>query len=291
MFRNRRKNTHVERKAYEGSSKNRVYSYSAITNKRSSSVDAQKTKRRLKIPLYQLFLRWIVVISALVVIVFILIASNTPIIRIASDEVPISTTTEYGSTATSLIKSSVLNRTKLTFDYLGFELKMKERHPEIASVDTSFALVGSKPVVRLSFYSPVLRVLSNGKSWLVDSRGVAIATTRDIDNKLAQITDEIGVAKELGDAVISGDDVEFILTISRVAKEKGINIDKYTTPIIPKQLDVRVVGEQYYTKFNLNEDPKEQVGAWLIAREKLTSLGQTPVEYIDLRASEKVYWK
>lgn len=292
MLRFRQKISDDERAVSYSNPKNRVYSYSDITNKRRNNpTENKKTSRRIKLPFFQLLVRWLVVISIVMIISALTFASSSPIVRISSDEVPILPQSDYEQSAITFIKSSLLNHTKLTFDYLGFELNMKEKHPEIASVNTSFALVGSRPVIRLSFYKPVIRVTSLGKTWLVDSRGMAIASSQTDDKKLPAVIDEIGVAKELGDAVISASDVNFILTLENIAKEKGINIDKYTTPAIPKQLDVRVVGEQYYTKFNLDEDSKEQAGAWLVAREKLLSIGQIPAEYLDLRASEKVFWR
>jgi hypothetical protein len=287
MFKFRRKLSETERKPIYDS-KNRVYSYSDLSKKSEPSTPKNIKNRITK---FQIMTRWIVVISGVLGTGWLLSASTNPIVRIGENEVIIKNQSEYEETAKQFIKSSPLNRTKLTFDYLGFELMMKDKYTEISTVETSFALVGNRPVVRLMFHEPILIVESVGKRWLVDKWGVALSEVAEKDLTLPILTDEIGLAIEVGDYLLSSGDVELLLLIHKTAEEKGIGIDKYTTPLTSKQLNVRVAGEGYYTKFNLSEDKREQVGAWLVAREQLNKLGQTPTEYLDIRASGKAYWK
>jgi len=235
--------------------------------------------------------RVFIILSAFGLVGLLIYASADPIIRIGSDQVVIHDQQSYIDEASNSIKSNLLNRTKLTFDYLGFAKRLQNEYPEIASVSTSFALVGTRPVVRLEFHKPAMLVTSLGKTWVVDDRGVAIAKDQGKFNDLPKLDDEIGVAVEEGGAVVSSSDVNFVLQIEKVAKEKGVAVEKYSTPLIPKQLNVRVVGESYYTKFNLNEDSIGQIGSWLIARENLARISQLPAEYLDVRTIEKVFWK
>lgn len=287
MFRLRQKLSETQRKpSYD--TKNKVYSYSDLSKKTEPST--LKNKKN-KIPKFQLMTRWIVVLAVVLGIGWLLSASTNPIVRIGENEVIIKNQSDYEETAKQFIKSTPLNRSKLTFDYLGFELKMKDKYTEISTVETSFALVGNRPVVRLKFHEPIIIVESLGKRWLVDKRGVALSEVSTKDSTMPLLTDEIGLANEVGDYLLSSGDVEFILFLHKTAKEKGIGIEKYTTPLILKQLNVQVAGEGYYTKFNLSENKREQVGAWLVARDQLNKLGQTPSEYLDVRASEKVFWK
>jgi len=218
-------------------------------------------------------------------------ASSRPIIRINDNEKPVDDITSYSASAEIIIKSKFTNKTKITFDYLEFEKTMKDKHPEIKSISTSFAIFGGRPVVRLSFYEPALLVTSLGKTWVVDARGVAIDEYSSSVSSLPKVIDEIGVPIEIGGTIISSQDVAFISKIEKIAKEKGIVVEKYTTPNLPKQIDVKVAGEGYYTKFNLNEDPAVQIGTWLVARDNLIKNNQVPAEYMDIRALEKVYWK
>lgn len=289
MYKFRQKLSDAERKPTYETPKTRVYSYSDIS-KKNQSVPSAKAARN-KLPRLQLMTRWAVVLGVVFIIGWVLSASVNPIVRISEDEITIKPQSEYEESAKTIIESSILNRTKLTFDYLGFELKMKEKYTEISSVETSFALIGSRPVVRLKYHDPVIIVESLGKKWLVDNRGVVLSEATSESYKLPILTDEIGLAREVGEYILSSNDVEFILYIHKIAKEKGIGIDKYTTPLVSKQLNVKVAGEGYYTKFNLSEEVDEQAGTWLVARDKFKELNQTPAEYVDVRASEKVFWK
>lgn len=290
MFKFRQKLSESERKPNYDTPKTRVYSYSDITKKNERVANQNKDKKK-NLPKIEILTRWIIVLTVVFIIGWILSASVNPIVRIAEDEITIKPSTEYEQSVKTIIKSSLLNRSKITFDYLGFELKVKEKYTEVSSVETSFALIGNRPVVRLKFYDPVILVESLGKKWLVDNRGVVLSESTDDNSKLPRLTDEIGLATEVGGYILSSKDVEFILFVHKTAKEKGIGIEKYTTPLISKQLNVKVVGEGHYTKFNLSEDVKEQVGTWLASRDQLKNLGQTPTEYVDIRASEKVFWK
>lgn len=291
MFKFRQKLDKTEREPkYQGSTP-RVYSY-YDASKKSEGMERpkQKTKKGLKAPRLLGF-RWMIIIFSLLIIGWLSVASSNPIIRIADNELPVNTIDVYADASSKTMKASILNHTKISFDYLGFEHEMMSQFPEIASVNTSFALIGKRPVVRLTFHKPAILVTSLGRTWVVDDRGVAIAKYNDKMSNLPKLNDEIGVAVETGQSVVSSKDVEFILDLQKIATEKGMVIDKFTTPLVPKQVNVNIVGEGYYTKFNLNEDSAGQIGTWLAAREQLLAINQTPNEYLDVRAADKVYWK
>lgn len=264
----------------------RAFTYSGVSRR----ADHKNSPKGIKLKFKNLG-RWLILFAIFGVILYFISASSKPIIRINENDKPVDDMRSYTESAETTIKSKLTNRTKITFDYLEFEKTMKEKHPEIKSINTSFAIFGGRPVVRMSFYEPSLLVTSLGKTWVVDARGVAIDEYRAGMQSLPKLIDEIGVPIEMGGTIISSQDVVFILKIESTAKEKGIVVEKYTTPNLPKQINVKVVGEGYYTKFNLNEDPAVQIGTWLVARENLTKNNQTPAEYIDIRALEKVYWK
>lgn len=268
------------------SSAHRSFTYSGVSRR----AEQNGSPRSIKLKIKNLG-RWLTLFAILGVILYFISASSRPIIRINDNEKPVDDITSYSASAETIIKSKFTNKTKITFDYLEFEKTMKDKHPEIKSISTSFAIFGGRPVVRLSFYEPALLVTSLGKTWVVDARGVAIDEYSSSVSSLPKVIDEIGVPIEIGGTIISSQDVAFISKIEKIAKEKGIVVEKYTTPNLPKQIDVKVAGEGYYTKFNLNEDPAVQIGTWLVARDNLIKNNQVPAEYMDIRALEKVYWK
>lgn len=288
----RKNNLNDRRPSYRESTSSRVYSYQDLTKKRAHNTPSGSTKHKLTVGSFvNKTFKVLVILSAFGLVGLLIYASSDPILRIDSSQVTIHEQKTYVDGAKSSIKSNLFNRSKLTFDYLGFANKLQNEYPEISSVSTSFALVGTRPVVRLEFHKPALLVTSLGKTWVVDDRGVAIAKDQGRFGDLPKLEDEIGVAVEEGEPIVSSGDVNFILQIQNIAKDRGIVIDKFTTPLIPKQLNVRVVGESYYIKFNLNDESAGQIGAWLIARENLSKISQVPMEYLDVRTTEKVFWK
>ena len=292
MIRFRQKISTIERKPSFKNTGTRAYSYYDMRKKHEESSGSNRSNKKRRIALNTSYVtKWLVVAAVLSIAGSLIYASGSPILRIDDNEIAISDEVIYLETARSFIKKNIFSRTKITFDYLDFASKMVEKYPEIASVQTSFALIGNRPVVRLTFHKPAILVTSLGRTWIVDDRGVAIAKYQENMAKLPKLNDEIGVAVDEGDTVVSSLDVMFITQLQKVAIREGLIIDKYTTPIIPKQLDVRVVGEGYYTKFNLNDDPAAQIGTWIAARDNLKKIGAIPIEYLDIRAAEKVYWK
>lgn len=263
-----------------------AFTYSGVSRRVGQKKSPKSTAIRFKN-----FGRWVSVLSVFGTIAYFINASSNPIIRVDENNKLMNDINIYTASAENTIKNKFINRTKITFDYVEFEKNMKEKHPEIKSINTSFAIFGSRPVIRLSFYEPSLLIKSMGKTWVVDARGVAIDEYRSELSSLPIVMDEIGVPVELGGTIISSKDVAFINKIESIARSNDIIVEKYTTPNLPKQIDVKVAGEGYYTKFNLNEDPAVQIGTWLVARENLTKNNLVPSEYIDIRALEKVYWK
>jgi len=276
----------LRRNVNTNTSSHRTFTYSGIGRR----AEQKRSSKGLKLKFKKVG-RWITLLATIGLVFYFISASSNPIIRINDKDKPIEDLKSYSESAGATIKSKLINRTKITFDYLEFEKTMKVKHPEIKSITTSFAIFGGRPVVRLSFYEPSLLVTSLGKTWVVDARGVAIDEYNSEMSSLPKVIDEIGVPIEIGGTIISSQDVAFISKIERIAREKGIVVEKYTTPNLPKQIDVKVAGEGYYTKFNLNEDPAVQIGTWLVVRENLTNKNLVPTEYIDIRAFEKVYWK
>ena len=127
-------------------------------------------------------------------------------------------------------------------------------------------------------------------------RGIAIARESEgrlsITSKaLPLVTDNIGIGGEAGKALLSATDVAYITSLTSIISLKQLSAANLTIPLVPKEIDVQLEGEGYRTKFNLDEDVRQQAGTWLASRETLAAKGELPAEYLDIRAGEKVFWK
>jgi hypothetical protein len=227
---------------------------------------------------------------------YLIYSSRTPIIRISDSSRPAQEVSVYRGSIEEILNNSPLYMTKLSFDYNGLSKQLRERHPEISSVTSSFGLIGDQPVISLSFYEPAFLATSNGQQWIIDSRGVAITELSTDQLKaryssLININDDIGLIRAPGDTLISGADAKYIESIKYQLEGKGYVVKSITIPSSPRELDVVLDGENYRIRFSLDQQSEEQAGAAIAAIATLKKSGQTIQEYLDVRPGEKVYWK
>jgi hypothetical protein len=65
-----------------------------------------------------------------------------------------------------------------------------------------------------------------------------------------------------------------------------------TLPPAASELDVQIVDQPYFIKFNLeNDDPRQQVGTYIATQAYLTSQHITPAHYIDVRVDGRAYYE
>ncbi len=65
-----------------------------------------------------------------------------------------------------------------------------------------------------------------------------------------------------------------------------------TLPVGTSELDVRLAGQPYSVKFNLESGTaRQQAGTFLATESKLKSQNVTPAEYIDVRVDGRAYYK
>lgn len=274
--------------------------YSYYGNSRSSNVEEERGSpanpfgrfirglRRIS------FSRALVVLAVVIVLGILLSANTSPIIRLSHEDTTARSADAYRDETERILKSSVLNRTKVTFDYTGVEEELKKSFPEVEDARVTFDVFGRRPVVQLALYSPSFRVDSNGAVWVVDSRGVSIGKQEDMGKDLTTlplVKDEIGLAKEPGTSLMSPGEVTFLASVLDILAEKSLSVSGIFIPRTPKELDIQLAGEGFRYRLNTDEKAGEQAGALLAARDTLSGRSEVPVEYVDLRPGEKIFWK
>ena len=238
--------------------------------------------------------RLLILIPIALIVGYFIYASPTAIIRIPDNARPTQEVDVYRASVQAAIERTLLNRSKVTFDYSGVSDELKQKHPEISSVGISFALFGDQPVVSLNFYEPSVIATSRGKDWIVDTRGVAVTelNTEQLQKRYQttlRIRDDIGLIQKPGDALLTADDIRFIRHAKALFEEKGKEVEVTTLPNNPREVVFRLKSNSYGIRLSLDQDVRQQVGAALAAIDTLG--GQIPQEYIDVRPGEKVYWR
>lgn len=274
------------------------YSYYKTKNLEPSnkSKGLFKARRSLKLLGAKLSVfRILVVIFGALLLLYLLSATTDPIVRFSSTGTNARDTSIYREQIQEILKSSIFNRSKLLFDYRGVEKSIKADFPEIETVQISFDLVGRRPVMKLLTLEPTYIFQTNGLAWVVDRRGVAIGLQSDLKDsftaQLSTIIDEVGTNAVVGTTLMSTKQTEFLGSVLQILEKQLVVVTDIYLPGSPKEIDIKVASDSWRYKLNIDEKPSGQAGTLIAAQATLKQNGNTPTEYVDLRTSEKVFWK
>lgn len=202
----------------------------------------------------------------------------------------------YEQASQKVLRSSLLNKSKVTIDTAGFDRKMREQFPELSIASVTLPLMGRRPIVELVVVEPAM-VLSvkGGESYVLDQDGRAIMTASEAKGlgslQLPQVSDESGDSFKTGEGVLTKQSVTFITTFVNQLSSKNAKVSTITLPPLASEVQFRIDGQPYYIKASLMSDARQSAGSYLAMKAKLTSDNITPAEYIDVRVEEKVFFK
>ncbi len=198
-------------------------------------------------------------------------------------------------TAASTLFSGLLNRNKITVDTTKIAADMQKQFPELKAISISLPLSSPNPVVYIHPSVPELILVANGGLYLLDGNGRALITGNQVSDLDAfpapVVVDESGLPVELGRIVLPEPTVTFIKEVVNQLQAKGITTTSLVLPQGTAELHVKVDGAGYLVKYNLHGDAREEVGAYIAAKERFEATGKTPGEYVDVRVVSRVYYK
>lgn len=173
---------------------------------------------------------------------------------------------------------------------------LKQQFPELAVANLQIPVVGFQPKLVVAAYPPALVLIGNGGTYVVDETGTALAPssqlTATLRSKLPLVTDNSGLSVAAGTDILPQSEVIFIEEVLAYLKAAKVSWQDLTLPAAANELDVRITGTAYYVKFALQggASARQQVGSFLAVRDKLQG-SAAPHEYIDVRVSERAYYK
>ncbi len=201
----------------------------------------------------------------------------------------------YQQAIATMLSKSVFNRTKLTTNTQSIESQIKKTFPEIQEATVTLPIIGRRPIIGLDPAEPTFIVNSSSGSFIIGKDGRALIKTSDIRKSsqpvLPIIQDDSGLSIEQGSIALPKEYVAFITTLIEQLSAKKLKVQNLQLPAIINELRVTVTGQKYFIKLNLDGDARQQVGTYLTVKEKLQSQNVTPAEYIDVRISERAYYK
>ena len=270
-------------------------------SKRSSQSEAKKPRgARRKLNIWKTLLRlpiYLAIIAIVLCVGYILTLSSSPrIIILNQSKLPdLRPATDYSQAAQNLLKSSIVNLTKITINTKKIETELKNHFPELSKVALTLPIMGRRPVIKIEVAKPVLMLRSDNIDYVLSGEGRAIITANDAQaalvSELPVVNDEAGLDINLGDKILTGEEVSFINEIFAQFRAKNLIIEELILPLLPSELQVKIKGVPYFVKFDLLGNSKTQIGSFFAVKQRLKVRKITPQRYIDVRVEGKAYYK
>ncbi len=202
----------------------------------------------------------------------------------------------YQQAASQLLGSSVWNRNKLTVNISQINRAMLDRFPELSHVSVTLPLLSQRPIVYVQTARPALILVTRDGSFVISDSGKALLSTSslapDTDLRVPLITDQSGLTVSLNHQALSSDDMRFVQTLIGQLSARHFSVSSMLLPNATSELDVRLAGQPYAVKFNLQSgEARQQVGTFLATQAKLQSQNIIPAQYIDVRVEGRAYYQ
>ena len=241
----------------------------------------------------------ILLIVGLVCLIYISTLSTQP--RVVLDETVLSKAvlqdnSVYENAAADLLKSSILNRNKITLSTNELSSRLAARFPELASVRTSLPVLTHRVVLYGTSAEPVIILASPSGSYALDVSGVALLTGAQLSSlsslNLPLVTDESNLPVKIRHQALTSSNVSFILTVLAQLHAKKLPVSSVSLPAGASELDVHLEGQPYFVKFNLQSNSsRQQVGTFMAVYKRLQEQSITPGQYVDVRVDGRAYYK
>lgn len=269
------------------------------TGREREQVAEQRQKEANRRP--KLHLRWQLVLVGLVLLSLIAVVSlfqnPDPKVIVSGSKLSrnsLQASAIYQEAAKTALRDDFFSWFKPSVDSSAVDSKLRSQFPELAVASLQVPLLGFQPKLVIEAYEPSMVVIGNGGSFALDETGTALFASSqlpaDVRDKLPLITDNSGLKISAGTDVLPQSDMLFIRQILAYLKAADVKWQDLTLPAAAYEFDVRV-SDGYYVKFAMEggADARQQVGSFLAVRQKLS--GDKPKEYIDVRVSERAYYK
>jgi len=213
-------------------------------------------------------------------------------IKVAGDEVYPRDKVAYEQEINRELKSSIFNRSKFTFDKAKITSNIKEKFPEIDTVDIGVPLMRHRPVIEVSLAKPSAKLVTKDSTYILDQEGRALfdqkyaAASLDVDSLLS-INDDSGHEIILGKPALTELQLDFIREVIGQTSTKGYKPTSFMLSEGGTAVDTRFEGLNYYVKFSFFADARQSSGAFMAIKDQAIS----PGEYVDVRIPDKAFVK
>ncbi len=202
----------------------------------------------------------------------------------------------YQTAVQSMFASSVWNHNKITVNTDQISQKLMTEFPELTDVSITIPFLGHQPTVYVNISQPALVLNDNKGSYVLDNSGKVLVNNDSSSSfetlNLPKVSDQSGLVLQRNHQALPSSYVSFIQTVVAQLQAKQDIVSSLTLPPATNELDVRLVGQPYIIRFNLeNNDPRQQAGTFLAVQANLKSQNSTPSQYVDVRVDGRAYYQ
>jgi hypothetical protein len=206
------------------------------------------------------------------------------------------TSSVYEKFASQELGSSIWNQNKITINTEAVTDKLVKQFPEISSASLTVPLLAHRPIIYIQPAKPTLVISTSNGAFVVADTGKSLIRANTPDElskyKLPLLDDQSGLKLIVGNQALQSKDVEFIRTIITELKAKQISIESMSLPGASSELDVKIAGQPYLVKFNLQSDTaRQQAGTYLAMIAYLQKQNTVPAKYVDVRVDGRAYYQ
>ena len=290
------------RQVSQGGSPNPAFSYytsrpSEVSRPRAVARQEQtetgKGRRLPHLPFAQLPFWFLVIIFAVCVLKVLLLSTNPKVEVVGKSTISASylqPSSVYISAAHKLLASSLTNRTKLTVNLDGTARALEQQFPELQTVSLAVPLVGNRPIVYLQVAQPSLVLQTGHGNFALNKAGIVLAKLHALPTGVPLVVDQSTSTPHPGKQYLPGSTVSFVQTVAYQLAAAHLTISTFVLPAgAPYELDVRLEGQPYVIRCNLEEDAAVQSGAAIAIVQSLGS--NIPGSYVDVRTPGRAYYK
>lgn len=182
-------------------------------------------------------------------------------------------------------------------DESALEDSLKQKHPEVQSINIESNLLNSKLTVQLQLRKPAFVLQTGENSLFIDDDGVLFGVNhyRNIDtNKLPMVEDYgSGVAKA-GDKIVTRSVAEAVAKLYKELPDLyggQTQVSKLSLPRSAREVYVGLSNKPYIVKFIADRPIDDQIGELRALLAHLTNSNQQPNDHIDVRIAGKAFYK
>ncbi|HSX30703.1 MAG TPA: hypothetical protein VLE99_02200 [Candidatus Saccharimonadales bacterium] len=309
MFRRNNKDSSEQgsdrrRASNRGTSPNPAFSYYTSTRSGNNTVSERAQTRQqtgevgkggnLPRSFWARLPSWLLIALALVCTLKVLWLSSDPKVvvvgRTATSATYLQSSTVYAAAARKLLGGSPANHTKLTVDLGGTAQSLEATFPELQSVSIGLPLVSSRPVVYVQIAQPSLVLQTTHGNFALNKSGLVLAQLHAIPSQIPLVVDQSGATPHAGKQFLPGSTVGFVQVVAYQLAAAHLTSSAFVLPATsPYELDVRLSGQPYAIRFNLQADARTQSGAAIATIQQLGAAA--PGQYLDVRVPDRVYYK